>query len=299
MSDFLSNLVARSLNNAKVIRPRLTSLFEPQNPMFIRTSTGNFELDRFIEQVPEEAAPRKRPDASSEMPDIETKLSRWNLRQAPRHTDEMSPEEAVQNVLRPHREVKASEPESEESSINHQGRSNHQQSASARTAETEIFSPRSEFRKPEFAPDFEKGMPERNAGFDEVRQHLKIVGSLPEIGRQKAIEFAAFRRGSEPISSRVFRGQQQPVQSVVRADRSEMVNTNAHPMYPHGTHYSEPAALRQIKPMNTPEPAIEVTIGRIEVRATPSASQPKMQSQKSPKMSLDEYLHQRSGGGIK
>jgi hypothetical protein len=49
-----------------------------------------------------------------------------------------------------------------------------------------------------------------------------------------------------------------------------------------------------------PTPTIQVTIGRIEVRATPSpTTTARSQQQRStpPVMSLDEYLHQRSKGG--
>ena len=47
-----------------------------------------------------------------------------------------------------------------------------------------------------------------------------------------------------------------------------------------------------------PAPTIDVTIGRIEVRATPPpASKPKKQSAEPLVMSLDEYLRQRVNGG--
>lgn len=46
-----------------------------------------------------------------------------------------------------------------------------------------------------------------------------------------------------------------------------------------------------------PAPTIEVTIGRIEVRATPPASNPKKQPAQPLVMSLDEYLRQRVNGG--
>src|SRR5262249_17103988 len=46
------------------------------------------------------------------------------------------------------------------------------------------------------------------------------------------------------------------------------------------------------------EQVINVTIGRIEVRATPPPSAAARSSnQKPPVMSLDDYLRQRSGGG--
>jgi len=44
------------------------------------------------------------------------------------------------------------------------------------------------------------------------------------------------------------------------------------------------------------EPTIQVTIGRIEVRATPAAQQNSRSTPKVAAMSLDEYLGQRNGG---
>jgi hypothetical protein len=301
MSDFLSNLASRSLNNSNVVRPRLSSLFEPQNHIFIRPPNENFELEHFVEDAKEEAAPKKRPNASSETPNTGAKHSGWDLSQAPRHENEIGPEDAVKNVFRPHRELKAPEPASEESSTARQSRSSHQQSASARAAEAELFSQKNEPRSPKLKPDFKEDMPERNASFDGVRQHLKVMGSLPEMARQKAIEFASLRPRSEPISAGASRGQQQLLQPAAQASSSEIVSINPFPLHPPATRYSGPAALRQNGPLDMPEPTIEVTIGRIEVRATPSVSQPRAQSQsqRMPKTSLDEYLHQRSKGGIK
>jgi hypothetical protein len=47
-----------------------------------------------------------------------------------------------------------------------------------------------------------------------------------------------------------------------------------------------------------PAPAIHVTIGRIEIRATTPAAAPVRRQPRQPSvMSLDEYLKQRAGGG--
>jgi hypothetical protein len=45
-----------------------------------------------------------------------------------------------------------------------------------------------------------------------------------------------------------------------------------------------------------PTPTIQVTIGRIEVRATPAVSQPQRQRPAPQPMGLEEYLRQRNGG---
>lgn len=48
---------------------------------------------------------------------------------------------------------------------------------------------------------------------------------------------------------------------------------------------------------NNPAPTIQITIGRIEVRATAATTPTKKMSAKSPEMSLDDYLRQRQTGG--
>jgi len=63
---------------------------------------------------------------------------------------------------------------------------------------------------------------------------------------------------------------------------------------------AEPAAPPATKEAPAPEaaPTIQVTIGRVEVRATPPpAPAPQRPRAKPPVMSLDEYLRQRNRGG--
>lgn len=50
-------------------------------------------------------------------------------------------------------------------------------------------------------------------------------------------------------------------------------------------------------PTSEPAPVINVTIGRIEVRATTPATPPRKQPSAKPLMSLDEYLQRRTRGG--
>ena len=71
-------------------------------------------------------------------------------------------------------------------------------------------------------------------------------------------------------------------------------------LQPQVTLYYEPPASAPPEAPARPEPAptIQVTIGRIEVRATPPpAPPPQRQRSASPVMSLDEYLRQRARGG--
>ena len=59
-----------------------------------------------------------------------------------------------------------------------------------------------------------------------------------------------------------------------------------------------PRAERPPAPEATEQPpTIQVTIGRIEVRATPAPTAPAPGRRAAPIMTLEEYLRQRSNGG--
>ena len=61
--------------------------------------------------------------------------------------------------------------------------------------------------------------------------------------------------------------------------------------------YWEPVALARPRPGVRAEPTIQVTIGRVEVRATPPAAAVTPRERQTPTaMSLDEYLRHRAGG---
>lgn len=68
---------------------------------------------------------------------------------------------------------------------------------------------------------------------------------------------------------------------------------------PHVTRSTETKAHAQAASSEAVEaaPVINVTISRVEVRATPAPAAPRRQSVSTPLMSLDDYLRRRSGGG--
>lgn len=57
--------------------------------------------------------------------------------------------------------------------------------------------------------------------------------------------------------------------------------------------HARPALTREAPPA---APPVQVTIGRIEVRATPPARAPRGQAPPAPKLSLEDYLRSRGGG---
>ena len=68
---------------------------------------------------------------------------------------------------------------------------------------------------------------------------------------------------------------------------------------PRVTPYAKPAApaLTEPQAMPQPVPTIQVTIGRIEVRATPPPAPPQNRRPAPAVMSLDEYLNGQARGG--
>jgi hypothetical protein len=61
---------------------------------------------------------------------------------------------------------------------------------------------------------------------------------------------------------------------------------------------STPQGLSTASPDQRPAaaPVIEVTIGRVEIRATVASSQEKKRAPRTPTLGLDAYLRQRGGG---
>jgi hypothetical protein len=103
------------------------------------------------------------------------------------------------------------------------------------------------------------------------------------------------------ISTAERESQTAPEQDIRGPEPSPVAATSARVVaQPHVTQYVEPAGLIPIGPVPRPEPAptIQVTIGRVEVRAMPPTPRPsEKQRPKTPVMSLDEYLSRRASGG--
>ncbi len=104
-------------------------------------------------------------------------------------------------------------------------------------------------------------------------------------------------------SLKTAEGENQTVieQAIPRPELYPVAETRARVVaQPHVTRYVEPAGPVPTQPVARPEPTptIQVTIGRVEVRATPPPVPPsKKERPKPPVMSLDEYLSRRASGG--
>src|SRR5262249_2057586 len=113
----------------------------------------------------------------------------------------------------------------------------------------------------------------------------------------QASYLVAHRPQTHPISEAV--GPRIAIDAI-EAPRTETPNSFV--VHPNLDRYVEPPPSHwrpKTHPPTSPAPeqVINVTIGRIEVRATPPQSAaPRSSNQKPPVMSLDDYLRQRGGG---
>jgi hypothetical protein len=103
------------------------------------------------------------------------------------------------------------------------------------------------------------------------------------------------------LSTAERESQTAPEQDIRGPEPSPVLETPARVVVqPHVTPYVEPAGPIPTGPVPRPEPTptIQVTIGRVEVRAMPPpATGSKIERPKPPVMSLDEYLSRRASGG--
>ena len=234
MSNFLNNLVARTLNLAPVVQPRIASRFEPVSP---------------VEQSVEVEAP---PPAE---PHVVTKIVEPG-------TTEQAPV------------VVAPPPQIEHERVINTIRNTH------------VESRHEVVQVP--VPVVEK-IHERV--HTETRMHTeKNTDSRLEIRENRIIEPAPAPKAPDPFHPRLDLPEPATVTREVPVTTPQPIVTRV--VEP------TPAPRLQILPAPQPEPAetINVTIGRIDVRAVFSSQAPKAPVRASSTSSLDDYLKQRSEG---
>ena len=358
MSDFLSNLLIRSLGATPVVQPRLPSLFEPSMPHAgpLATTPGGWDEGRReapaeaafgdVEVAPVHAAvdpfrvsaaPRLDEPPAGRSTAQERQASvvedRNLLAAAPRsaeagaelevpppvahpflaHEPSREPAKLRANVVStplklPPRDLIAPSalPESVSAALN---RSTAQPLPPAilRTKSENPERVSSELREAKTAaPPESHEMRESHGKSVRVGPHEAKTAAPPEShalreshGKSVRVELAEAKTSAPPKSHETTESHAKSVQ--VEPARSRIRDSAPRP-----TAAIEPLGLRRfefarhIPPARVatpPEPSIQVTIGRIEVRAISSqASSPKERG-KSPVMSLNDYLRQRSKRG--
>jgi hypothetical protein len=334
MADYLSQLVAKNLALQENIHPRLRGRFEPSpdipvdsppaevaqtsepqpvtSPVADSAATTS-QIDRMSSQVqPYQPAPRPSPvhpleEAGPSEPEPPARVRpRW------------TPEELM---VQPYR-GRLNPPPASPPSPADQPASWGEAPAPNQTAPIASPLPTAPANQPGIQPENPPPIkPERPP----ISANVRLPGS-PETLREITIERRSKRTLISTIKTAVELPQEGPAGSLPPIPRPAPLATPAfarepaeQDLHPTTPPYPDPAprsvrhetAVQDLRPVTpplpdltprsepaSPAPTINVTIGRIEVRATPSVPNPPRKPAPAPKiMSLDEYLHSRSNGG--
>lgn len=308
MSDYLSNLVDKSLNLTEVVQPRLTMLFEPQQSATWSTPGLGFNMEMIDDEqtiyegevnafsmmkpIVEYPADSKSFEVNQDVSHIDidkqnSTSSSATKEQLHQLTDQDSDKLVLPKMPRPivnledFRSVKSQEkrsPASEEPQMKQETQSSKREKKEQRE------------QKEEF--------PGLTAARNEITLK-QVLNTVKMIERQPVLQ--------EHLKPIVVEGvvspENQPLTDIrVKPDGVSLPNT-ASP----STLVAQPPvsfASQKVPALGTPKetppvtPTVNVTIGRIEVRATPPpTSKSRKQPSTPPVMSLEEYLRKRSEGG--
>jgi hypothetical protein len=293
MSDYLSNLVDRSLDRADVIQPRLPSLFEPVQSIGSPISGLWQEAEPMAEAI-EQSIPEARNQRS--VARQQSPISRIFDRVIHRRSAE-----AEVNLDRPSRSTQTTEIEMSQPQFK-------SLSESPPPASVDLVEPIISTNTPVIQPRFSQPQltEQQIAAGSLAGENPEVVSSSP-IDRERQIDRTIDNPDRSPVLNPA------PISARDRTDRVQESSLTATPNQnsPRLGQSKENTAMEQIRSViqaiqpevvSTPDrssvPTIQVTIGRIEVRATTAPTTPAANQARSkpPVMSLDEYLNQRGGG---
>jgi hypothetical protein len=321
MSDFLTSLVTRSLGAAPAIQPRLPSLFEPSTPYlgsFAEASPGSEEGRR---EAPMQAALEgaNRPPSVMQERQTTTNKARTEGNVDPRLPLKVSqPFNADEPKQRPVMRSSETAPMPAMGGVL-------AESVPAVRPATVHASPDEESSRSSVLPSESLGEGRGPAGVEvsPARVRKAVIGDLvaPADLLNSVAAGAGQRTGQRPgIKSEVpqrmagdlataetdaLRQVHEMAESHAKSALVESERSHIGNLSPRATAAIEPSTAphfefaRHVPPaphVSPAEPTIQVTIGRIEVRAlSPQATPPKERSA-SPVMSLNDYLRSRRGG---
>ncbi|MFL5801932.1 MAG: hypothetical protein ACJ8CR_09345 [Roseiflexaceae bacterium] len=283
MSDFLSNLAARSLSLAPVVQPRPRSLFEAA------PARGMLEPEPALEQY--SIATTAPIEPSEQRDSTRTRATQAGTQQ---YMAEAGPP-LVQRAQPPQAPLDHSWLEAQPA-LGLPQRAPQPQADRREAHDATALAPP---RRP--APEL---APEEARSTARPHKHRVVPEVAPAVVEHEQADRARVERPAPAEPPGVPTPREGETQSAARPIVTpiiERIVREAHAdrtQPPHGggaarpTLAPQPAAPEQ----QAAQPTIQVTIGRIEVRATPSATSTRRAPSAAPTLSLDEYLRSRQGG---
>jgi hypothetical protein len=288
MSDYLSNLVDRSLDRVDVIQPRLPSLFEPAqgigSPM-----AGLWQQPEPTTEVIEQSVPEARnpyPVTRKSSP-------------VARIFDRVVARRSAESVINPNLPSLSSQTVEIERS----------QPASAQVGSVDRPEPTSVPGSDLQPLSWQPQIVDRQIAAGNVSIEQPEISTQPTLDREQPIERSINNPDRSPKLNPTAISVQNPLDRIEPSPLpTDLTPSQNPPLLGQMMERTTMEQLRSIVPAIQPEvvsnpipapvPTIQVTIGRIEVRATTAPATPAATTARSkpPVMSLDEYLHQRGGG---
>jgi hypothetical protein len=279
MSDYLGHLIVRSVSPAIAVCPRLPSLFEPAPATREAKSRPEFEQESFMEQAP--------------VTQHSEKLAPMTVSTStPRQSALSEPEQTVSQLSRQKRILEGSqesEPARSPAAIIHQ---------STLQERSRIFS-----GKEDDKPTAESGAPvqprilsqaastlRRDKPSDSMRRRSEGIKSAP----LDVIAFASHEVSAQEETRPSQRSAaSKPVVVPEPREHKTVKRSGVDAILP--TIRSLPP-IAPLSPAATTPPTINVTIGRVEVRAVPPPAQQRAKPKPASVLSLEDYLRQRAKG---
>jgi hypothetical protein len=306
MSNYLSNLIARNISGLEVIQPRLPSLFEPMQGVSGLIPRQEFDLEKSMANPPVEEFQRR--EVSGQMNSESSALSQPSAEHSATSAPQTS-ESSQHSILMP--------PSLEEARLVpslYQSLNDSAPNSSPLTPRSEPVQPSAISGRPS-PPGHEANlMPaeQRQRTTSEPLTVQQIVTERTVIERIFPAESPSWLERLNTIDPAVSvlptimdpsiepPGQSPAKPTSMPEERSVLRPLTEQVTIPHQVIPSvRSLGLDTPKFSATPQPAptIQVTIGRIEVRATPPTAPSSTQSRSAPSvMSLEDYLRQRGGG---
>ncbi len=281
MSDYLDRLVSRSLAPAAEVRPRVPSVFESRSGPAILPPNAGLEVNE--ESITTTLAPSVKDSPASTGPEslVPSVVSAVAPRPGPPTTAAESP---VAPRPLAHPEITVAPP----SPVARAPAEAAHDPAAIRPAVSPSLSPET---RPTFTPPPNRAPPLDTPPAVVTRSEPSPV-SFPVAPRveAKTLEPPAFA----PIVRPVLRPQESAVTPQIRPS----VTLRETPASGPQTARRTGAAAQPPSAATSPQPSIQVTIGRVEVRASSPASPPlPARVKKEPALSLESYLRRRAEGG--
>lgn len=290
MSEYLSHIAALSLNLAETVQPRLAGMFEPSEMDLSLNGPGNGSRNGSDDaydlagELP--VFPGNSVTPATVKPDSTRSASSTNV-------------VSLQNEIRPQVTLVA-EPRQP------------QQKVVVNDATQQVLNTHS---VPSNAPLMEPQATLKTSNADRAiplaTSHTPSIDRIIErtvVERIPSISPVIQQHHAEPVNHELALpcGDQKDQQDIrkIQPDKIESTSTTAASpgkwvVEPHIQTYTPPKESPRVESINStaPAPSIQVTIGRIEIRATPGAdktvSKPRAAATT---MSLDDYLSRRNGG---